>query len=88
MHTRTYADPKVLALADRFVWILIDPTLSTVNEDLADDYSFRLEDELAEYLSYPTAVFIDTQGTIVKAAVGKWEADDFVKLMKELLGED
>jgi len=87
MHTRTYADPKVLALADRFVWILVDPSMSTENEDLADEYSFQLEEQLAEILAYPTAVFLDVEGKIVKAAPGWWEADAFVKLMKEVLGD-
>ena len=87
MHARTYADPKVLALADRFVWILVEPTVSAANRDVADEYSFRLEDELGEFLSYPTAVFLDAQGTLVKAGIGKIPADDFVKIMRGVLGE-
>ena len=87
MHARTYADPTVLALADRFVWILVDPTVSTTNEDLADDYAMKLEEELSEFLSYPTAVFLDASGRIVKAGVGKVVPGEFVAIMKEMLGE-
>jgi hypothetical protein len=87
MHTRTYADEKVLALADRFVWVIVDPTASTVNEDIADEYAFRLEEELGEFLSYPTAVFFDAEGGLRKAGLGWVPPDEFVKMMKEILGE-
>lgn len=87
MHARTYADAKVLAFAERFVWILVDTNVSVANADLADAFSTRLEEELSEYLSYPTAVFLDAEGKLVKSASGFWEPDAFVKLLNEVLGE-
>ncbi|MHC5036101.1 MAG: hypothetical protein ACYTHM_02195 [Planctomycetota bacterium] len=75
------------ALADKFVWILVDPSRSEKNKEIMGDYEFRLEDEMGELLSLPTAVFLDVSGKIVKAAMGKVKAEDFVAIMKGVLGE-
>ena len=85
MHERTYAHKDVAAYQDKFIWILVDPTVSGANEEVADEYSFRLEDEREELLTYPTAVFLDDEGKILKTAPGKVEPDAFVKLMDEVL---
>jgi hypothetical protein len=87
MHARTYADETVAAFKDEFVWILVDPTASTVNEEIKDDYEFRLEDERGELLSLPTAIFLDRSGAIAKTATGKVKAEDFVAMMKEVTGK-
>jgi hypothetical protein len=76
----------VAAYQDEFVWILVDPTVGRANEEVADEYSFKLEDERGELLTYPTAVFMDAEGKILNTAAGKVEPEAFVKLMDEVLG--
>ncbi|MHC4777357.1 MAG: hypothetical protein ACYTFG_02140 [Planctomycetota bacterium] len=87
MHERTYADETVTAYQDKFVWILVDTNVSMANQDVADEYELKLEEELSEVLAYPTAIFIDTGGKMVRAKSGKIQPEEFVKMMKDTLGD-
>jgi hypothetical protein len=74
-------------MASKFVWVLVDPSVSTTNEDLVKVYTEKVKEALGEDLSLPTAVFMENNGKLVKAAVGMVEAKDFAKLMKDVSGE-
>jgi hypothetical protein len=87
MHTRTYADALVRGMASKFVWVLVDPSVSTANEDLKQVYAEKVATELGEILALPTALFLEKDGKLVRAAAGMVEAKDFVKIMKEVAGE-
>ncbi|GEM_PF-2655033 len=86
MHTRTYEDDIITAYANQFVWIHIDPTVSIKNEDVMFEYEDKLYD-LNEILATPTAVFMDHDFEIQAVAIGKVEAEDYLKKIKKTLGE-
>ena len=85
MHTRTYADPKITKYQDKFVFVIVDPNTGQANRDLVELYTGKIQDELSEFLSFPTSVFISSDGKLLKAAVGKWTPDELEKLMLEVL---
>lgn len=85
MHTRTYADPAVTALAEKFVWIEVDPTKSLENEELMAAYADKLEADLDFGLELPTAVFMTHDEKLIQALSGFVEAADFAAAMKKVL---
>ena len=88
MHERTYADESVAAYQDKFVWILVDPSVSMDNEDVMDEYSMKLEEELDGFLlALPTVVFLDADGKIVHAETGKVKPEEFIGFLEQILGE-